>query len=329
MSTRFILLFFCGLLVPYAVFSQHEMNINARLVPQNKSIELKQQITYVNESKDTLRAIYLTDWANSFSKKTTPLAKRFAENYDKSFHLAKPDDRGFTFINEIKTQGDTLSYTRPEGHPDIIKVELGTPILPQEARSFFLSYDVILPDEKFTRYGVTGDDEYILRYWFITPAVYNNGWQYYSNKNIADRYFPKTDISISFSLPNDLYLISDLETEVMETSFNTGEKIVRLAGEDRVDVKVFIKKLSTFETIETDFLTIVTDISDSQVPPQNRALIIDRIAGFLNTELGDYPHKKMLVSDLDYRENPVYGLNQLPNFIRPFPDGFQYEHYQR
>ncbi len=33
----------------------------------------------------------------------------------------------------------------------------------------------------------------------------------------------------------------------------------------------------------------------------------------------------MVISDEDYKSDPAYGLNQLPSFIRPFPDGFQYD----
>ncbi|RMB59528.1 metalloprotease [Dokdonia sinensis] len=325
MNARLNFIFLLFLVLPTVLLSQHRINITARLIPESKTIELQQQLTYVNESKDTLHSLYLTDWANSFSSKTTPLAQRFAENYDKSFHLAKMEDRGFTNVKSVQSQGDSLVYSRPADHPDILKVEFKNAIAPAESRTFFLKYDVILPDEKFTRYGVTKSEQYNLRYWFMTPASYNDGWQYYSNKNINDRFIPKTDIEISISIPKDYFLISDLETAVMNSSYNAGEKIIRLSGNNRIDAKVFLRKSSKFESIETDFLTIITDITDEQVPPQNRALIIDRIAGFLNSELGSYPHKQILVSNLDYRENPVYGLNQLPDFIRPFPDGFQYE----
>ena len=41
--------------------------------------------------------------------------------------------------------------------------------------------------------------------------------------------------------------------------------------------------------------------------------------------MGEYPHDLMLITQEDYLSNPVYGLNQLPGFIRPFPDGFQYD----
>ncbi|MCB0389016.1 MAG: metalloprotease, partial [Winogradskyella sp.] len=41
--------------------------------------------------------------------------------------------------------------------------------------------------------------------------------------------------------------------------------------------------------------------------------------------LGPYPLERLLITDIDYRKNPIYGLNLLPSFIRPFPDKFQYE----
>ena len=53
--------------------------------------------------------------------------------------------------------------------------------------------------------------------------------------------------------------------------------------------------------------------------------MIDRIVHFLDERLGPYPFEKMVISETDYKTNPVYGLNQLPRFISPFPDGFEYD----
>ena len=33
----------------------------------------------------------------------------------------------------------------------------------------------------------------------------------------------------------------------------------------------------------------------------------------------------MIISEIDYERNPVYGLNLLPEFISPFPEGFEYD----
>ncbi|MFT7591929.1 MAG: hypothetical protein ACI9UJ_001858, partial [bacterium] len=69
------------------VNAQHSIHIEATLQPESKSVQVTQGLAFVNTSSETLTELYLHDWANSFSSKTTPLAKRFAENYSSSFHF--------------------------------------------------------------------------------------------------------------------------------------------------------------------------------------------------------------------------------------------------
>lgn len=319
------ILFFLILSVTVSL-GQSGIQINARLIPEKKTITLDQILSYTNTSDSTWNEIYLTDWAHSFSSKQTPLAQRFDENYNKKFHLAKEKDRGSTTINTITSQGAALTYTRLDNHPDIIKVVLNEPIAPGASYNLRLNYSVILPDAKFTRYGVTRVTDYNLRFWFITPTPFVNGdWVYYSNKNLDDRFFPKSDININFSIPDGYAVITDLEKSIQSSSYKQGDKILRLSGTDRVRTRLFLRQKSNYEKIQTDFFTLETNIVDKNVPNPVRALIVDKIAQFLHTNLGPYPHKNLLVSDLDYKESPVYGLNQLPEFIRPFPEGFQYE----
>ncbi|MFT5752166.1 MAG: hypothetical protein ACI86L_001679, partial [Dokdonia sp.] len=123
-------IFIALLLFPLGAVAQHSITINAQLLPTEETIEIKQQLRYVNTSSDTLSAIYLTDWAHSFSSKQTPLAQRFAENYDKRFHLAKEEDRGRTTIASISSNSVFLQHQRPKHHPDIIKVILQEPLMP-------------------------------------------------------------------------------------------------------------------------------------------------------------------------------------------------------
>jgi len=301
------------------------MNINAQFLENKKSIKINQEITLTNTSNDVWNEVYFTDWAHSFSSKTTPLAKRFAEYYEKKFHRAKDDDRGNTQVTYIKEKNNFLTYSRPKKNPDIIKVILESPLDPNETVSLQLEYTITLPDAKFTDYGITKKGDYNLRYWFMTPAVYNNGWQYYSNKNLNDRYFPQTDITLTFSIPETHTLVTDLEQKNRGSSYKSGQKLTTLKGNKRTDAKIFLLQESNYEEVETDYVTITSNLHDFKVPSQLRALVTDRIAGFLNKKLGPYPFSKILVTDLDYKEQPVYGLNELPDFISPFPDGFKYE----
>ena len=57
-----------------SAIAQNTIGVNARLVPDEDTIEITQSITYQNTTQDTLTTIYLNDWAHSFSSKETPLA---------------------------------------------------------------------------------------------------------------------------------------------------------------------------------------------------------------------------------------------------------------
>lgn len=314
------LLFFC---LAAQAGAQHVINIDATLLPGKKTLAIKQQITYKNTSADTLRELYLFDWANSFSTKTSPLGKRFAENYDSSFHFEKEEERGKTTIEKIYgTAKNPLQWQRGD-EVDILRIIPQTPLLPGDSYTFNLEYSVKVADSKFTRYGVDKNGNYKLRYWYISPAVYNGQWQVYSNKNIDDLYLTPSEFSVSLHFPKNYSLISDLD--LLDESSSHNIKSIALGGRERTGATIYLEKIPTFETIETDKLQVITNIQNSKVNPPVQALLIDRIAHFLHERLGPYPFEKMVISETDYKTNPVYGLNQLPRFISPFPDGFEYD----
>ena len=303
--------------------AQHSIEIDATLDASHNTISIDQQIIYQNTSKDTLKEIYLFDWANSFSSKTSPLAKRFAENYESAFHFEKDKDRGRTNLEKVYANPNTPLQWEREDKVDILRVIPNKTILPGESYTFNIKYEVKVPDSRFTRYGVTRRNEYNLRYWYLSPAVYDGEWQIYSNKNTDDLYLTPSDFSIKFHYPQIYYLISDLD--VISETFSDRLKTTELVGKDRMSAVIYFEKIPTFHTIDTDKLKVATNLQSSRVTPPIQAMVIDRIVHFLDDRLGSYPFEKMIISDADYRTEPVYGLNQLPSFISPFPDGFEYD----
>lgn len=303
--------------------AQHTLNIDATLNPSQKTLSIKQQITYKNTSEDTLKEIYLFDWANSFSSKTTPLGKRFAENYESAFHFEKNEDRGRTAIEKIYSNPTTpLQWQRGDA-VDILRIIPEIPIKPGDSYIFNLEYTIKVPDDRYTRYGVNKLNDYKLRYWYIAPAFYDGQWQVFSNKNTDDLFLVPTDFNISLHLPKNYTVTSDFDvvSETVSENMTTTE----LSGKNRSNAVLYLEKNPNFETIETDKLTIVTNLQNRRVNPPVQALMIDRVVRFLNEKLGPYPFNKMVISETDYKTNPVYGLNQLPSFISPFPDGFEYD----
>ena len=312
-----------GLLIVTLTQAQHQINIDATLVPELRTIIIEQELIYKNDSDSILNEIYLNDWANSFSSKTTPLAKRFSENYQSSFHFEKNKNRGHSNIVTINNNTKKpLVWSRGD-EVDIIRVQLDKKLLPGEAYILKMEYHIILPDDKFTRYGITNSGDFKIRYWYLAPAVFDGGWNTYSNKDLNDSYLAPTTFSINFHMPYNFNIISDLDL-VSETTENK-IKTTQLKGENRMQVKLQLLKVSDFSTVKTDKLLVTTNHTHHKVTPPIQALIIDRIVHYLNKNLGDYPFDKMVLSEIDYKRNPVYGLNLLPEFISPFPNDFEYD----
>ncbi|MGB0949320.1 MAG: metalloprotease, partial [Marinirhabdus sp.] len=115
--------------------AQHTITIGATLLPDSKTVRVQQEIIFKNTSDGVLTEIYLNDWANSFSKKTTALAERFAENYDNQFHFEKEAKRGRTTIGSISySNGAAILWDRGKAE-DIIHFNLKDPLPPGKSVS--------------------------------------------------------------------------------------------------------------------------------------------------------------------------------------------------
>ncbi|MEW4925618.1 metalloprotease [Algibacter sp. 2305UL17-15] len=306
-----------------AGFGQNSINIKADFNVEERLITISQQITYQNTSKDTLKTIYLNDWSNSYATKHTALAKRLADEYNNKFHLAKNEDRGYSVIASILQNKDSLSFSQLKNQIDVIKVELSKPLFPKESYTIQLEYIVKVPNDKFTSYGATSDGDFNLRYWYVSPAVYDTEWQYYSNKNLNDLFIPKSDITLEATYPKTHVLTSELN--VVEDKIIGNRKKTIFKGKDRNSNEVYLNKTDKFKSIKNEKLEIVSDIKDKNLELIDKVLVTEKIINYINDNIGTYPHEKLLLTEIDNANDPVYGLNSLPNFLQPYPDSFEYE----
>lgn len=303
--------------------AQQSISIEAKLNSDRNILQIKQQVIFENISNDTLNEVYFFDWANSFSSKTTPLGRKFAQDYETAFHFAPDDERGMTIIKQVHSEkNEMLSWSRGD-EVDILIIHPKRPILPGNKYIFNFEYDIKIPNSRFTRYGVTKEGEYKLRYWFLAPAVYNGVWQIYSNRNTDDLFMRPSDMDINLQFPSKFILTSDLDEG--SKSESNAVKTIHLSGKNRMAAPIYLNLEHRFFNVDTDNFIISTDLENNRLQPAWEVITIDRISRFLENQLGSYPFKTMIIADNDYRTNPVYGLNLLPSFISPFPDGFEYD----
>lgn len=312
-------LFFSGWLS-----AQNAININARLIDSIHTLEIDQTIKFVNTENRSLVSIYLNDWNNAYSSKSSELAKRFAEDYSRRFHFAKDEERGYTYIDQIEDEHEnSLEWDRPGNTPDLLRVKLNKALAPGDSIQLHFQYRLKIPDDKFTRYGVDGEGNYKLRYWYLVPAPLDNGWKLYNHKDLGLHYVKPYDIYISLDVPTQFYAASGLE--LLRTRTRQGFKNITFRGENWLDSKMYLTKSYIFESISANSTQVITNIEDEGIQFDSKNSILERAIYFLQERLGEYPHKNLFVTQEEYQKNPIYGLNQLPAFIRPFPDEFQYD----
>jgi len=110
---------------------------------RKKVLNVYQELTYYNQSNDTLSSIILNDWNNAYSDKNTALGARFSDEYVRSFHLASEKERGNTnTITIIDDSKSLLSWSRPEGFSDLVEFELKTNYFRDKKRH--LHYRILL-----------------------------------------------------------------------------------------------------------------------------------------------------------------------------------------
>ena len=114
-------------------YGQHHSHIDVEVNMGQKTLTVLQEIEFFNQSEDTLTSIVLNDWNNAYSSKTTPLAKRFSDEFYRGFHLAAEKERGNTHnLNISAADKSKLSWERTEKKPDLVVVKLDKKLAPNQ-----------------------------------------------------------------------------------------------------------------------------------------------------------------------------------------------------
>lgn len=315
--------YFLFLIGNITCFAQYETEITASLNEFTKELDIKQEFTYYNDSRYDLGILYFNDWANAYSDKNSALAKRFEQEFKRSLHLAKESERGYTkIISVVDKDYEGLLWERGTSK-DILKIRLNGVLKPGTSTKIFITYKVKLPEDKFTGYGYDRKGNYYLKDWYLTPAVYDGKWSLYSNKDLEDLYTNITKTTINIKLPDSLYVTSNLNKH-SETSFPNGQ-FIQLHADKQRSAELILRTEKEFTTHVTPFLTVETDLTEPRYSAVEQGISIHKVSEFIHKNLGDYPHQKLLVSAIDYNKDPLYGVNQLPSFIRPYEQKFQFE----
>ncbi|RKS03567.1 aminopeptidase [Flavobacterium sp. 102] len=316
----YIVYFFCGV-----AFAQHHTKMVVEVNSETKILNVIQELTFHNQSNDTLSFIVLNDWNNAYRDKNTPLAGRFSDEFERSFHLAQDKERGQTDnITVIDQNLSILTWERDENYPDVVQIRLREKLLPNQKATFKLTYFVKVPNAEFTQFGYGANGKMNLKNCFLIPARYESkAFVKYNNLNLDDAANALTDYDLDIRIPANLAVNSDLN-EIQKEILNNQNRY-QFSGKNRLNLNLFVDIPKEYSVFKNSQVEVISNLRDNRLTDIQRAIVIDKIVNYVGENLGPYPLEKITVSQADYDRNPFYGLNQLPNFISPFPDEFMYE----
>lgn len=306
----------------YSLTAQvNSIDINARLDVKNDILKIQQKTIFYNNSSKDLNSIFLHNWANSFKDNTTPLGKRFVDDYKKDFYFSKEKDRGFTKIQNLTVNYQQTSFKEKENHSDIIEVLLNKTLKPKNSIVLSTTYFIKIPNAKYTGYGKTRTG-YHLRFWHIIPAVYKNKWHLMSNLNIDDLYQNLTNYKISIDVPIEYTLESNLY-QYKTRKENHIEYY--LLGNRKKDIILNIDTRSRFTSFKTKDKEIKTDAYLKSIPDSTTSKIINQQINFIEDYLGKHPHTEIFVDANTINKNSLHEIYGLPRWLKPFPKNFRWE----
>jgi len=329
---------------------ENEYFIDAKFNADNRTIEIYQTIDFTNTTSNNLNYIILNDWAHSYSNPSTPLGKRLSEDFTLNFQRSTKNQRGLTTIYSMQSKSTILSYNRLEDNVDLIKVNLANVLKPNEKITITIDYKIKIPISDFTGYGIDKNGNINLSEWFITLAkIIDDNWLIESNLDLNDISLDPSFYKFKITFPSKFELISDFEIDTINNSDTYN--ILTSKKEKRIYNPIIISKNRYFEIFKINNNTVITDIDNisnkktdslifkvisyvdkktgnkilsrpSAKDSVNFKFILNKTINYVESKLGSYPINNIVLSKFDQNKDPIYGLNNIPEFLNPFERSF-------
>ncbi len=207
------LIFFISLFIAFTSIAQPkwqqrvDTKIDVQLNDKDHFLYAFEELTYTNNSPDTLKYIYIHLWPNAYKNDHTPMARQMDINGSSAFYYAKAKDRGYIDSLQFTIDGRSVDHYSAENTPDIARIDLLNPLLPGQSIKIATPFRVKIP-KVFSRMGHTGQAYYISQ-WFPKPAVYDSkGWHPISYLDQGEFYSEYGSYDVNITLPSNYVLMA-------------------------------------------------------------------------------------------------------------------------
>ena len=293
---------FFFLLVFVGVSAQQDtITISAKVAENSKLVSVNQEIIYFNNTALPLKKIKLLNWVSAYQKRNTPLLKRTLQNRESELYFANPEELGNTTELQIKINSSDWEYL--SGNDENIYYPLYQELKPGESIKIFLKYNLHLPDEKFTTYGI-GEKQFSLKYFFIVPDAFEDENQKPKHYlNIEENQSPGNYWNVTFELPPHYFAESNLE-QIQSNSFEgTLNKDPEFLISNRITDQITTQVDD--QNIQIDFGYTLT-----KTEKQNLEFYLPLQLHFIKNKIGNLP-SKIFISEKFKKDEDFIGIDDL------------------
>ncbi|MCG2617570.1 M1 family metallopeptidase [Terrimonas sp. NA20] len=242
--------------------ARYEINITA--LPPERTIRGSEQISYINNSPDTLRGVYIKLFMNIHKPGAPSNVPAPQEYLTSGVHID-----GFS-VNGQKRQWQQSPYSFT-----VVPVRLAKPLGPKDSiqLSFDWHYDMSLQSN---REGMIDSTTFFLAYFYPRVAVYDDyyGWDRNSFLEDHEFYSDFNDYTVNITVPNN-YIVwgtgtlqkpeTVLQPEYLkrfQQSFTSDKTINVVTKEDLAGKKVTLNKSNTWQFTASNIPDMAFGLSD-------------------------------------------------------------------
>lgn len=185
---------------------QVNYNIQVTLNDTAKTLDGFEQITYYNNSPDTLKFIWFHLWPNAYKNDKTAFAEQTVQNGSSRFYFSNEEEKGYINQLDFKVNGTASAIEAHPQHIDIVKLILPKPLAPKESVTIATPFFVKLP-YNFSRGGFTKNGFQITQ-WYPKPAVYDSkGWHEMPYLDQGEFYSEFGNYEVQINVPEN-YIVA-------------------------------------------------------------------------------------------------------------------------
>ncbi len=285
--------------------NKSEYVISVDLDVDNKCAKVNQQIKYINNTDDILKTLKLNLYPQFFEEGAT-------HNVISNTKLSNAYPNGMSYaefeVDRVLVDGRDISFNYSGDYEEILLVDLGSSLMPEECVELGFEYSFKLPNCNH-RFGY-GENTINLANFYPIMCVYENG-AFVENgysPNGDPFYSDMSNYSVDISLPNE-YIVA-----------STGEKVSEKMVGIRKNVRYQAKMVRDFAVVVSNKFKIAnTSVNDIEIcyyyfndSNSESSLKTGRDAIETFSKLfGNYPYKTFNIVQNDF----IHGGMEYPNLV--------------